>query len=156
MYTYIVGTCTQYACAKYNYVSQSKQTSQTFTSFLFMCSLMFRAKFVRLMLDSHNPHKIKLVLTIYELITRSIPVLSVLFLKIKITLYLLLTMYTCSSSDSSSGSYMYHDEVMDEEAPTTSKPKVPLDQEWVTMAKKMLKGADPEKTLTWRTAEVSR
>ena len=107
------------------------------------------------MLDSHNPHKIKLVLTIYELITRSIPVLSVLFLKIKITLYLLLTTYTGSSSDSSSGSYMYHDEVMDEEA-STSKPKVPLDQEWAAMAKKLLKGADPEKTLTWRTAEVSR
>ena len=61
---------------------------------------------------------------------------------------------TCSSSDSSSGSYMYHDEVMDEVA--SSKPKVPLDQEWAAMAKKMLKGADPEKTLTWRTAEVSR
>lgn len=155
MYTYIVGTCTQYACAKYNYVSQSKQTSYTFTSFLFMCGLMFRAKFVQLMLVSHNPHKIKLVLTIYELITRSIPVLSVLFQKIKITLYLLLTTYTCSSSDSSSGSYMYHDEVMDEEE-STSKPKVPLDQEWAAMAKKLLKGADPEKTLTWRTAEVSR
>ena len=48
---------------------------------------------------------------------------------------------------------MYHDEVMDEVA--SSKPKVPLDQEWSAMAKKMLKGADPEKTLTWRTAEVS-
>ena len=49
---------------------------------------------------------------------------------------------------------MYHDEAMDEAA--TSKPKVPLDQEWVVLAKKMLKGADPEKTLTWKTAEVSR
>lgn len=48
---------------------------------------------------------------------------------------------------------MYHDEAMEETA--TSKPKVPLDQEWAAMAKKMLKGADPEKTLTWRTAEVS-
>ena len=47
---------------------------------------------------------------------------------------------------------MYHDEVMDEAG--TSKPKVPLDEEWAAMAKKMLKGADPEKTLTWRTAEV--
>ena len=62
--------------------------------------------------------------------------------------------HTYSSSDSSSGSYMYHDEVMDEVA--SSKPKVSLDQEWAVMAKKMLKGADPEKTLTWRTAEVSR
>ena len=47
---------------------------------------------------------------------------------------------------------MYHDEVMDDVE--TSKPKVPLDEEWSVLAKKMLKGADPEKTLTWRTAEV--
>ena len=57
-----------------------------------------------------------------------------------------------SSSDTSSGSYMYHDEVMDETG--TSKPKIPLDEEWTALAKKMLKGGDPEKTLTWRTAEV--
>ena len=36
----------------------------------------------------------------------------------------------------------------------SGKPKVPLDKEWADMAKKMLKGADPEKKLTWRTAEV--
>lgn len=48
---------------------------------------------------------------------------------------------------------MYHDEVMDEAG--ASKPKVPLDEEWAVLAKKMLKGADPEKKLTWRTAEVS-
>ena len=47
---------------------------------------------------------------------------------------------------------MYHDEVMDEAG--ASKPKVPLDEEWTALAKKMLKGGDPEKKLTWRTAEV--
>ena len=47
---------------------------------------------------------------------------------------------------------MYHDDVMDEV--TSSKPKVPLDQEWAAMATKMLKGADAEKTLTWKTGEV--
>ena len=62
--------------------------------------------------------------------------------------------FSCpSSSDSSSGSYMYHDEVMDEAG--VAKPKVPLDEEWTVLAKKMLKGGDPEKKLTWRTAEVS-
>ena len=35
-----------------------------------------------------------------------------------------------------------------------AKPKVPLDEEWVALARKMLKGADPEERLTWRTPEV--
>lgn len=60
--------------------------------------------------------------------------------------------YIYSSSDSSSGSYVYQDGATDEAA--TTKLKVPLDQEWMGMAKKMLKGADPEKTLTWSTPEV--
>ena len=34
------------------------------------------------------------------------------------------------------------------------KPKVPLDQEWAAMAKKLLRGADPEEKLTWKTPEV--
>ncbi|XP_064401329.1 methylmalonyl-CoA mutase, mitochondrial-like isoform X2 [Halichondria panicea] len=34
-----------------------------------------------------------------------------------------------------------------------AKPKVPLDQEWAALARKMLKGADPEERLTWRTPE---
>ena len=36
----------------------------------------------------------------------------------------------------------------------TGKPKVPLDQERAAMAKKLLKGADPEERLTWKTPEV--
>ena len=32
--------------------------------------------------------------------------------------------------------------------------KVPLDPEWVEIARKQLKGADPEGKLTWRTPEV--
>ena len=74
---------------------------------------------------------------------------------ISLTVFLM-SIFPClplSSSDTSSGSYMYHDEVMEEAG--TSKPKVPLDEEWTALAKKMLKGGDPEKTLTWRTAEVS-
>ncbi len=35
-----------------------------------------------------------------------------------------------------------------------AKPKVPLDEEWVALARKMLTGADPEERLTWRTPEV--
>ncbi len=35
-----------------------------------------------------------------------------------------------------------------------AKPKVPLDEEWAALARKMLKGADPEERLTWRTPEV--
>lgn len=30
----------------------------------------------------------------------------------------------------------------------------PINAEWETMAKKVLKGADPAEKLTWRTAEV--
>lgn len=37
-----------------------------------------------------------------------------------------------------------------------AQPKVPLDQEWAALAKKMLRGADPEEKLTWRTPEVER
>ncbi|KAG9287437.1 hypothetical protein G9A89_023809 [Geosiphon pyriformis] len=36
---------------------------------------------------------------------------------------------------------------------TAKSPKVPLHQEWVTLVKKELKGKDPEKVLTWNTAE---
>jgi len=36
-----------------------------------------------------------------------------------------------------------------------TEQEVPLDPEWVELAKKQLKGADPKQTLTWRTAEVS-
>ncbi len=35
-----------------------------------------------------------------------------------------------------------------------AKLKVPLDEEWAALARKMLKGADPEEILTWRTPEV--
>ena len=35
-----------------------------------------------------------------------------------------------------------------------AKPKIPLDEEWAALARKMLKGADPEERLTWRTPEV--
>lgn len=38
---------------------------------------------------------------------------------------------------------------------THTKPRVSLDSEWAELAKKQLKGADPEEKLTWRTAEVS-
>lgn len=38
---------------------------------------------------------------------------------------------------------------------THTKPRVSLDPEWAELAKKQLKGADPEEKLTWRTAEVS-
>lgn len=31
---------------------------------------------------------------------------------------------------------------------------LPINPEWAQMAKKELKGKDPEETLTWRTAEV--
>ena len=48
---------------------------------------------------------------------------------------------------------MYQDGDIDEAAMT--KLKVPLDEEWVDIAKQMLKGADPEKTLTWNTPEVT-
>ena len=63
-------------------------------------------------------------------------------------------MFIYSSSDSSSGSYVYQDGAKNEA--TTTKLKVPLDEEWMGMAKKMLKGADPEKKLTWSTPEVTR
>ncbi|CAG8762430.1 8695_t:CDS:2, partial [Acaulospora morrowiae] len=36
---------------------------------------------------------------------------------------------------------------------STSRVKVPLNEEWVKIATKELKGKDPEKTLTWHTAE---
>ena len=35
-----------------------------------------------------------------------------------------------------------------------SPAKAPLDPEWAEMAKKQLKGADPEEKLTWQTPEV--
>ena len=35
-----------------------------------------------------------------------------------------------------------------------NKSSAPLDPEWVEMAKKQLKGADPQEKLTWRTPEV--
>ena len=42
-----------------------------------------------------------------------------------------------------------------DEGKTTSEQRgLPLDPEWVEMAKKQLKGADPAKRLTWRTPEV--
>ncbi len=37
-----------------------------------------------------------------------------------------------------------------------AKPKVPLDQEWAALARKMLKGADPEERFTWRTPRCVR
>lgn len=35
-----------------------------------------------------------------------------------------------------------------------NKSSAPLDPEWVEMATKQLKGADPHEKLTWRTPEV--
>ena len=43
------------------------------------------------------------------------------------------------------------EDIMDQ---VSGKPKVPLFPEWEKMAKKLLKGADPAKKLTWKTAEV--
>ena len=39
-------------------------------------------------------------------------------------------------------------------AASMSSTKQPLDPEWVELAKKQLRGKDPEETLTWHTAEV--
>ena len=49
-----------------------------------------------------------------------------------------------SSSSSSSG----------DKTGTDAAHGLPLDPEWAEMAKKQLKGADPQEKLTWRTPEV--